>query len=122
MAAPARCEHPGSSGVTASKVAVLTPDEIRSWPASVGIHPLAAALGISSGALYKLIRSGDCPVPVLRLGKSMRVTRASVMAVLGISEAPTAAPSKPLTTGVFPQVDSAASDGRSEVPPDSIAA
>jgi predicted DNA-binding transcriptional regulator AlpA len=33
---------------------------------------------------YKLAREGRFPVPVLRLGRSLRVTRAAVLEALGI--------------------------------------
>lgn len=38
----------------------------------------AAQLGISPSNAYRLIRRGDFPVPVLRIGNLLKVSRASL--------------------------------------------
>jgi hypothetical protein len=101
--------------VSASKVVVPTPDEIRRWPATVRAVPDASsAIGVGPDAAYKMIRAGEFPFPILRLGRSLRVTRANVMATLGIPEIALVAPGNALANGVSAQVGNAASDSGSE--------
>ncbi|MCX5239852.1 DNA-binding protein [Streptomyces prunicolor] len=60
-----------------------TLDEVRQWPATVAVAEAAKALGVSSSALYVLIRGNEAPVRVLQLGKgSKRVVTASLVRVL----------------------------------------
>lgn len=61
---------------------VPTLDEIRSWPATVGVPRAAIALGVSKTHLYELIRRGQAPVQVLPLGKRQRVVTASLVRLL----------------------------------------
>ncbi|MEV6752383.1 DNA-binding protein [Streptomyces sp. NPDC051214] len=58
-----------------------TLDEIRSWPATVGVEQAAKALGISASNLYDLVRRGEAPLRVLDLG-SKRVVTASLVRLL----------------------------------------
>jgi excisionase family DNA binding protein len=41
-------------------------------------------LGIGRSAGYELIRAGSFPVPVLRLGRKIRIPTAKLLAVLGL--------------------------------------
>jgi hypothetical protein len=68
--------------------AVPTADDIRSWPVTVDITTAGRAFGIGRDQAYRLAREGAFPVPVLRLGRYLRVSRAAVMAALGIIDAP----------------------------------
>jgi hypothetical protein len=71
---------------------VPTPDEIRAWPATVDVPTAGRAFGVGRDESYRLAREGRFPVPVLRLGRFLRVTRSAVLDVLGISDtAPAAA-------------------------------
>ena len=92
-----------------------TPDEIRAWPAAVRAVPeAAAAFGIPPTTAYRLIKQGQFPVPILTLGRALRVTRAAIMAALDIPELPTGTPSNALAAGSNSQVQTSASDPRSE--------
>jgi len=73
--------------MSASKVVVPTPDEIRAWPVTVSVPIAGSAWGIGQRGSYLLARQGSFPVPVLRLGGTLRVSRAAVLAELGIPEA-----------------------------------
>ncbi len=67
-------------------------DEIRSWPVTIDVKTAGRAFGIGRDQAYRLSRQDEFPVPVLRLGRYLRVTRASVLEALGIdSEARPAA-------------------------------
>jgi predicted DNA-binding transcriptional regulator AlpA len=68
-----------------------TAEEIRSWPVTVDIQTAGRAWGIGRDQAYRLAREGRFPVPVLRLGRYLRVTRAAVLEALGIEGATSAA-------------------------------
>jgi len=63
-----------------------TVEEIRAWPVTVDIQMAGTAFGIGRDQAYRLANDGSFPVPVLRLGRYMRVTRASVLKALGIED------------------------------------
>ncbi|WP_173079136.1 hypothetical protein [Phytohabitans rumicis] len=65
---------------------VPTPDEIRAWPATVDVPTAGRAFGVGRDESYRLAREGHFPVPVLRLGRYLRVTRAAVLEALGIAD------------------------------------
>jgi hypothetical protein len=65
---------------------VPTPDEIRAWPATVDVPTAGRAFGVGRDESYRLAREGRFPVPVLRLGRYLRVTRAAVLTALGIGD------------------------------------
>lgn len=58
-----------------------TLEEIRGWGATVSVSDAAWALGISRSQMYELIRIGESPVSVLKLG-SIRVITASLVSIL----------------------------------------
>ena len=64
-----------------------TVEEIRSWPVTVDVQMAGRAFGIGRDQAYRLAREGQFPVPVLRLGRYLRVTRAAVLDALGITDA-----------------------------------
>lgn len=65
---------------------VPTPDEIRSWPATVDVPTAGRAFGLGRDESYRLARVGGFPVPVLRLGRFLRVTRGALLNALEITE------------------------------------
>ena len=64
----------------------MTPDDIRAWPATVDVVTAFRAFGLGRDAAYAVVKRGTAPVTVLRVGRRLRVTRASVMTALGIGE------------------------------------
>lgn len=65
---------------------VPTPDDIRAWPVTVDVPTAGRAFGIGRDEAYRLAREGAFPVPVLRLGRYLRVTRAAVLVALGVPD------------------------------------
>lgn len=60
-------------------------DDLRQWPTVVPLWPEAAsAFGLGRSAAYELVRRGQFPCRVLRLGRQMRVPTADVLAALGV--------------------------------------
>ncbi len=80
----------------------MTSDELAALPAVVDVPTAGRALGIGSTLAYALVKAGEFPCPVLRLGRLYRVPRAGLLEVLGLvpntREAdvpPTSAPALP---------------------------
>jgi len=59
-----------------------TLDEIRRWPATVGVPTAAPALGISTSYLYELAGRGESPVRVLKIGTRYRVVTSELIKLL----------------------------------------
>jgi predicted DNA-binding transcriptional regulator AlpA len=63
----------------------MTAERIRNLPPVVDVLTAAAILGIGRTAAYELIRIGQWPTPILRLGKLIRVPSAPLLDLVGIS-------------------------------------
>jgi hypothetical protein len=73
---------------TTAHTGPLTRTELLALPAAVPLWPTAAkALGIGRTKAHQLVRTGEFPVPVLRLGHTYRVRTADLWALLGIKPA-----------------------------------
>jgi hypothetical protein len=63
--------------------------EIRSWPATINVSRAALALGCSPSHLYELIKRGQAPVRLLRLGAGRTVVvTASLVTLLSDTDHP----------------------------------
>lgn len=61
----------------------LTQPDLAHLPPTVDVPTAGRLFGIGRDTAYRLARRDAFPVPVLRLGRRMVVTRASLMHVLG---------------------------------------
>lgn len=61
-------------------------DQVLALPVTVDVPTAGRCFGLGRNVSYDLARLGQLPVPVLQLGRSLRVTRASILAALGIAE------------------------------------
>jgi predicted DNA-binding transcriptional regulator AlpA len=52
-------------------------------PATIDISTAAQVLGIGRSAAYELVRCGQWPTPVLRLGKLIRIPTRPLLELLG---------------------------------------
>ena len=59
--------------------------EIDALPAVVDVCTAAKVLGLSRTAAYELIRAGEWPTPVFRLGKLIRIPTAPMRELLGMT-------------------------------------
>lgn len=59
-----------------------TLNDIRNWPATVDPATAAAAFGISRSYAYELVRRGEFPAKVLKVGGKNRVVTASILRAL----------------------------------------
>jgi predicted DNA-binding transcriptional regulator AlpA len=69
----------------------VTADEIRGWPVIVDVPTAGRCFGMHRDTAYRRARAGTFPVPVMRVGRRLQVSRAAIMAALGITEIPTGA-------------------------------
>lgn len=58
-------------------------------PPTLSLLAAAQMLGVGRTAAYELVRSGQWPTPVLRLGRSIRIPTAPLLAELGLTKGPT---------------------------------
>ena len=63
-----------------------------SLPAVIDVPTAAEVLGVGKTAAYELIRCGEWPTPVFRLGKLIRIPTAPLLALLGVEAARNPAP------------------------------
>lgn len=63
--------------------------DLASLPAVIDVPTAADVLGVGKTAAYELIRCGEWPTPVFRLGKLIRIPTAPLLALLGVSGEPT---------------------------------
>lgn len=61
--------------------------ELDALPAVVDVCTAAKVMGLSRTAAYELIRLGEWPTPVFRLGKLIRIPTAPMLALLGLGPA-----------------------------------
>ena len=57
----------------------LTEDELRALPPVIDVQTVAAALGVGRSHLYELIRCTEFPLPVLKIGRVIRVPSAALL-------------------------------------------
>jgi hypothetical protein len=65
-------------------VSAMTRNELLALPAVVDLTTAARALAIGRTRAFELVRSGDFPVPVLRIGATYRVPTAPLLGLLGL--------------------------------------
>jgi excisionase family DNA binding protein len=62
----------------------LAADEIRRLPAALTVIQAARLLGIGRSSDYQAVKAGTWPTRVLRVGRTIRIPCAEVLALLGI--------------------------------------
>ena len=58
-------------------------EEIRTGPPMLEVPPVAAVFGISKSYFYELIKRGEAPVRVVKVGSRYRVPRTALLELLG---------------------------------------
>lgn len=93
----------------------LTVDELRALPAVVDVPTAGRAYGLGERLSYELAQRGDFPVPVLKLGRLLKVRTCDLLADLApdSSEAEPASPAVAHTESVKGTRD----DGRTTTRP-----
>ncbi|MFE0642125.1 DNA-binding protein [Streptomyces sp. NPDC058877] len=62
----------------------MTRDELLSLPVTVDVETAGRAFGVGRTVAYRMVRDGDFPVPVLRVGNKLRVRTAELWRELGM--------------------------------------
>lgn len=60
-------------------------DELLSLPVTVDVETAGRAFGLGRTVAYRLVRDGEFPVPVMRVGNKYRVCSAELWRALGVS-------------------------------------
>jgi hypothetical protein len=71
--------------MSVKKVEALTPEQVLGLPAMPAVKAAFAALNISEGTGYQLIRNGEFPIEVIPFGRAKRVRKVDLVAFLGLS-------------------------------------
>lgn len=67
---------------TAGERSVPSLDELRAGPPIVDVATASAVLGVSRSYGYQLVKGGEFPVRVIKVGSQWRVPTAALIAVL----------------------------------------
>ena len=62
---------------------VWTVEAIRALGATTDVQTAGAILGIGRTKAYEMVREGNFPVPVLRIGRRIMVSTPSILTLLG---------------------------------------
>lgn len=62
------------------------PLNVDDLPAALTVKQTARLWNCSPDVIYEAIARGDCPVPVLRIGRVIRLSRASVLGAIGLND------------------------------------
>lgn len=69
--------------------------EAATLPPALNLRAAASWLGISPTTAYRLVENDRFPVPVHRIGSSLRVPTVALLTYLGITTTPTSPPTGP---------------------------
>lgn len=73
----------------------LTPEQVLSLPAMPAVKQAFAAMNISEGTGYALIRQDEFPIKVIEFGRAKRVRKTDLLSFLGLSGVTAAAEVQP---------------------------
>lgn len=59
-----------------------TLEEIRTWPAVIGVEQAAAALSLSRSWAYQLVAQNEWPTRVIRIGNRSKIVTSSLISLL----------------------------------------
>jgi excisionase family DNA binding protein len=63
----------------------LTEAQLRALPPVVDVPTAAAALDVAASHVYELIRCGEFPLPVIRLGRTIRIPSGPLLEFLRLT-------------------------------------
>ena len=72
--------------------------ELKALPAVIDVPTAARALGLGRAAAYQLVKEGQWPTPVFRVGKQIRIPTAPLLALLCVEDGDGAQAPWPLVT------------------------
>ena len=72
--------------VLALPPSVMTSEEVLNLPPSTDLGVACRAIGISRVTGYRLVKAGEFPCPVVRIGRTIRVPKQGLLRVLGLDQ------------------------------------
>jgi hypothetical protein len=66
-------------------VDAVTDDDLRRLPPLLTVPLAGRVLGIGRTVAYQLVRQGEWPTPVIRVGGQIRIPRAPLLTLIGVS-------------------------------------
>lgn len=63
-----------------------TADEVRHLPAALTVIQAARLLRIGRSSAYQAVQAGTWPTRIIRVGRSIRIPAAEVLALLGLPD------------------------------------
>jgi len=63
----------------------VTRDELLSLPPVIDVSTAADVFGLGRSAAYELVRTGQWPTPIIRLGRHIRIPTLPVLELVGIT-------------------------------------
>jgi len=82
----------------------MTDEELRRLPALLTVPEAGQVLGIGRTVAYQLVRRGEWPTPIIRVGAQIRIPRAPLLDLVGVSTAaPVAPPTRQPSGTIRPQ-------------------
>lgn len=63
----------------------MTRDEMLALPPVIDVATAADVFGLGRSAAYELVRTGQWPTPIIRLGRHIRVPTLPLLALIGIT-------------------------------------
>ncbi|GAA3829016.1 hypothetical protein GCM10022380_54450 [Amycolatopsis tucumanensis] len=59
-------------------------EQVLAMPPTIDVPTAGAVLGMNRDKAYKLVRDGEFPLPILRVGKRLRVSTDALLKYLGV--------------------------------------
>ena len=63
----------------------VTRDELLGLPPVIDVSTAAAVFGLGRSAAYELIRSGQWPTPIIRIGRHIRIPTLPLLEIVGMA-------------------------------------
>ncbi len=63
----------------------VTRDELLALPPVIDVSTAADVFGLGRSAAYELVRTGQWPTPIIRLGRHIRIPTLPVLELVGIT-------------------------------------
>jgi len=63
----------------------VTRDELLALPPVIDVSTAADVFGLGRSAAYELVRTGQWPTPIIRLGRHIRIPTLPVLKLVGIT-------------------------------------
>jgi excisionase family DNA binding protein len=102
-----RSPSPRSPGTTSTAAPGSTLDDLTALPPTLDVETAARLLGIGRTTAYQLAARNALPIPVLRIGRTLRIPTTPLLTLLGITPPDTSTTTEPGPHGAAPECHAA---------------